>query len=162
MKSRWHVPLILAALGWAQPGFTQAPPYEAPNPYGTANRAVQIEQARQRNAALTHQFMWNSRVEIIKAGQVKDIRIEQESFGPTGQIQSIVLNNQPESSGLILPTPFGFLRRAIAENEKQELETYLKGLKGLLQQYTLPTTGKSSTFSRRPCLPARTRTACSS
>ena len=44
------------------------------------------------------------------------------------------------------PLPRGFLRRAIAENERQKLEQYLTGLRGLLDQYTLPTTGKILDF----------------
>jgi hypothetical protein len=41
---------------------------------------VQISQARQANAALMHQYTWNSRTEIIVQGQVKDVRIDQVSF----------------------------------------------------------------------------------
>jgi hypothetical protein len=44
------------------------------------------------------------------------------------------------------PLPRGFLRKAVAEDEKQKLETYLTGLRGLLDQYTLPTTGKVLDF----------------
>jgi hypothetical protein len=40
----------------------------------------------------------------------------------------------------------GFLMRAVAENERQEVATYLKGLQGLLEQYTLPTAGKVLDF----------------
>jgi hypothetical protein len=51
-----------------------------------------------------------------------------------------MLNNQGAS------LPFGFLRRAIAENKRKEMETYLKGLRGLLDEYTLPTAGKVLDF----------------
>ena len=47
------------------------------------------------------------------------------------------------------PLPFGFLRRRIAEHERQKVEEYLTGLRGLLEQYTLPTAGKVQDFMNR-------------
>jgi hypothetical protein len=129
--------LLLAA--WAQTGLTQGAPF------ATANRAVQIYQAREANAALMHQYEWNSRTEIISQGQVKDIRIALVSYGPFGQLQRTVINDQPASGGM-MPMPFGFLRRAIAEDKKKEMQEYLMGLQGLLEQYTLPTTQKILDF----------------
>ena len=105
-----------------------------------ANRAVQITEARQRNAALMHQYTWTSRTEILDQGQVKDTRLELVHYTPFGQLQRSLLNDQSA------PLPRGFLRRAIAENERQKLEQYLTGLRGLLDQYTLPTTGKILDF----------------
>lgn len=132
--------IALAAIGWVQPALAQ------PNPYAIANSAVQISQARQANAALMHQYTWNSRTEIIVQGQVKDVRIDQVSYGPYGQLQRTLLNDQPASSGIMLPTPIGFLRRAVANNEKQDLQQFLTGLQGLLELYTLPTTGRIYDF----------------
>ncbi len=110
-----------------------APPTEA-------NRAVQITEARQANAALMHHYTWSSRTEIIDQGQVKDTRLELVNYNPFGQLQRSLLN---DSSA---PLPFGFLRRAIAEQERQTMEQYLTGLRGLLDQYTLPTAGKVLDF----------------
>jgi len=114
-----------------------------------ANRAVQISEARQANAALMHHYTWTSRTEILDQGQVKDTRIEMVNYNPFGQLQRSLIN---DSSA---PLPFGFLRRAIAEQEKQKMEIYLIGLRGLLDQYTLPTTGKVLDFmtSARPMGP---------
>jgi hypothetical protein len=120
-------------------------PGQAPPPMTEANRAMQIAQARQANAALMHQYMWTSRVEIIKSGTVKDMRIEQVSYDPNGQLQHTIVNDQGGNK-MYLPTPIGFLRRAIADNEKEEMEKYLTGLKGMLEQYTLPTAGKILDF----------------
>jgi len=122
------------------PAFAQAPP-----PMTEANRAMQIAQARQANAALMHQYLWQSRVEIIKNGTVKDMRLEQVSYDPNGQLQHTTLNDQGGNK-MYLPTPIGFLRRGIAEHEKEEMEKYLAGLKGMLEQYTLPTAGKILDF----------------
>ena len=44
------------------------------------------------------------------------------------------------------PLPFGFLRRAIDEHKKKELEEYLTGLRSLLEQYTLSSAGKVLDF----------------
>lgn len=106
----------------------------------TAVKAVQIANARKANAALMRQYTWHSRTELIMQASVKDTRIELVNYGPTGQLQRTLLNDQ--SAHL----PIGFLRRAIIENERQEVETYLKGLQGLLEQYTLPTAGKVLDF----------------
>lgn len=132
--------LLGAVLLNLMPAFAQSPP-----PMTSADRAMQIAQARQANAALMHHYAWNSRTEILKDGQVKDTRIELVSYGPNGQLQKTLLNDQ-KAGGFYLPTPIGFLRRAIADNERQELETFLTGLKGLLEQYTLPTAGKILDF----------------
>jgi len=106
----------------------------------TAVKAVQIANARKANAALMHRYTWHSRTELIVQGAVKDTRIDLVSYGPAGQLQRTVLNDQ--SARL----PIGFLRRAIIEHERQETEAYLKGLQGLLEQYTLPTAGKVLDF----------------
>ena len=107
---------------------------------GTANMAVKITEARQANAALMHHYTWTSRTEIIDQGQVKDTRMELVNYTPDGMLQRSLLNDQSA------PLPLGFLRKAIAESERQKMEQYLTGLRGLLDQYTLPTTGKVLDF----------------
>ncbi|HXX53160.1 MAG TPA: hypothetical protein VEI28_01175 [Thermodesulfovibrionales bacterium] len=105
-----------------------------------ANAAVRIAEVRRANAALIRQYTWTSRTEIIDQGQVKDTRIELVSYAPTGQLQRTLLNDQNA------PLPRGFLRRYVAEDERKKMEEYLKGLQGLLEQYTLSTTGKILDF----------------
>lgn len=106
----------------------------------SAVKAVQITAARKANADLMRKYTWHTRIELYMQGQIKDTRIELVSYGPDGKLQRTVLNDQHANM------PIGFLRRAIAENERQELETYLKGLQGMLEQYTLPTAGKVLDF----------------
>jgi hypothetical protein len=105
-----------------------------------AATAVKITEARKANAALMRQYTWESRTELIEAGQVKDTRLDQVGYGPDGQLQRTLLNDQ--SSRL----PIGFLRRAIIEDKRKQMEEYLTALRGLLDQYTLPTTGKVLDF----------------
>jgi hypothetical protein len=105
-----------------------------------AETAVKITEARKANARLMHQYSWHSRTELIENGEVKDMRLEQVQYGPDNQLQRIVENEQGAS------LPFGFIRRAIAEKKRKEMETYLKGLRSLLDQYTLPTAGKVLDF----------------
>lgn len=131
------------AAPYGQPPMQPPPP--GPASFTTADRATQIAQAREANAALIHHYSWNSRTEILKEGQIKDTRIELLNYDQNGQIQRTLLNDQ-KAGGFYLPTPIGFLRRAIAKNEAEDLEKFLTGLKGLLEQYTLPTAGKILDF----------------
>jgi len=105
-----------------------------------AETAVKIAEARKANARLMHQYSWQSRTELIENGTVKDMRLERVQYGTDDLLQRIMLNEQGAS------LPFGFIRRAIAEKKRKEMETYLKGLRGLLDQYTLPTAGKVLDF----------------
>ncbi len=111
-----------------------------------AASAVQIAEARKANDALMRQYTWNSRTELTEQGEVKDTRIELVNYAPDGQLQRSLLNDQSA------PLPRGFLRRAVAEDKKQEMETYLTGLRQLIDQYTLPTTGKILDFMTQAAL----------
>lgn len=105
-----------------------------------AASAVRIAEARKANAALMRQYTWHSRTEVLDQGQVKDIRLELVNYAPDGQLQRTLVNDQSA------PLPRGFLRRSIAESERQKMEQYLTALRGLVDQYTLPTTGKILDF----------------
>ena len=105
-----------------------------------ANMAVQITEARKANDTLMRQYTWNSRTELLENNEVKDIRLELNNYAPDGALQRSLLND----TGASLPR--GFLRRAIAEDQKKKVEEYLTGLRGLLDQYTLSTTGKILDF----------------
>ena len=81
-----------------------------------AASAVQITEARKANAALMRQYTWNSRTELTEQGEVKDTRIELVNYAPDGQLQRSLLNDQSA------PLPRGFLRRAVTEDRKQEMD----------------------------------------
>lgn len=127
---------IAIVLGWTPALWAQATP--APTAM-----AVKISETRQANAALMRQYSWTSRTQVTDQGQVKDLRIDAVHYGPDGQLQRSIMNDQSA------PLPFGFLRRRIAEHERQKVEQYLTGLRGLLEQYTLPTAGKVQEFMSR-------------
>ncbi|HVP67395.1 MAG TPA: hypothetical protein VMT17_09055 [Anaeromyxobacteraceae bacterium] len=105
-----------------------------------AAQTVQVVQSRAQNAALMKTYTWNERTEILVNGQVKDIRIDLVNFGPNGQLQRTLLNDQSA------PLPGGFIRRSIAESKRKDMQKYLDGLRALLQQYTLPTPGAVMNF----------------
>ena len=129
---RLLIPILsLVVLAVAQTSQLQAQP---------EGLAARITEARKANAALMKQYSWQSRTELIDKEKVADTRIEAVSYGPNGQLQRTLLNDESA------PLPGGFLRRRIAEKEKEKVEKYLVGLRQLLDQYTLPTQGKVLDF----------------
>src|SRR5258705_10270276 len=133
MKTRLVVAAVLTCLCWPQP-------MPAQTPSSNAGRAVQLAGARTANAALMRQYSWTSRTEVSDQGQVKDLRLDPVPYGPDGQLQRNVMNDESA------PLPRGFIRRRIAEKERQKVEEYLSGLRAILEQYTLPTAGKMLDF----------------
>lgn len=104
--------------------------------------------ARQNNANLMKQYSWNCRTEISENGTPKDTRVDSVTWGPDGQPQHTLLNDQAN------PLPQGFFRRRIVEQERQQSESYLKGLRAFLHQYTLPSAGQIiNLISTNPILP---------
>ena len=134
MKTLPALTALLVVLGWCE----AAPAQTAAG--ANAGMAAQLAKARTANAVLMKQYTWNSRVEVLDQGEVKDLRIELVNYGPSGQLQRNILNDQSA------PLPFGFLRRKIAERERAKVEEYLVGLRSLLERYTLPSEGKILAF----------------
>jgi hypothetical protein len=120
--------LVLASL--------QLTPAQAPN----QALAASIVAARQKNAALMKQYSWNCRIEILENGQVLDTRIDLVNFGPDGNPQYTLLNNQGSS------LPHGFVRRRLEERERERTEKYIKEVRALLNEYTLPASASVGTF----------------
>jgi hypothetical protein len=121
----------LAALGAVVPAAAQV-----------TNEALanEIIAARKANAAMMHQYSWSSRLELLDNGQVKDTRIDLVSYGPNNQLQRTLVNDEHA------PLPHGFLRKRIAEKEREKVHNYLSGLRAMLDQYTLPSAGKVIDF----------------
>lgn len=104
--------------------------------------------ARQKNATLMKQYSWSCRTELVENGTPKDTRIDTVTWGPDGQPQHTTMSDQGN------PLPRGFLRRRIAEDERKQMEKYLKDLRTFLHQYTLPTAGKVIDFISKTPIPA--------
>jgi hypothetical protein len=134
MKTLPLLAALLVVLYWCE----AAPAQTAAG--ANVGMAAQLAKARAANASLMKQYTWNSRVEVLDQGVVKDLRIELVNYGPSGQLQRNTLNDQSA------PLPFGFLRRKIEERERAKVEEYLVGLRSLLEQYTLPSEGKMLAF----------------
>ena len=105
-----------------------------------AAKTVQVVQSRAQNAALLKQYTWNERVDFFVNGQEKDLRLDLVNIGPDGKLQRTIMNDQSA------PLPRGFLRRAIAEGKKKDVQEYIQGLGALLHKYTLPTAGAVLNF----------------
>jgi hypothetical protein len=104
-----------------------------------ADIAVQITAARKANAALMQTYAWDCRTELLEDGTVKDTRVELMNYA-NGQLQRSLVSDQ----GPTLPR-FG-VRKRVAERKEKDVKEYLAGLKSLLDQYTLPTSGKVLDF----------------
>lgn len=135
---RIRILLILAAgliaIGWSQAVLAQS------QPTTNVNMAAQISAARKANATLMRKYTWESRTELIEKGQREDIRIEAVSYSPDGQLQRKLLNDQAS------PLPESLLGHVIAEKRRERLEAYVKGLRSLLEQYSLPTEANVLSF----------------
>ena len=104
---------------------------------GLANSIIAV---RQKNAVLMKQFSWNCRTQLEENGTVKDTRIDTVTYGPDGQPQHTLVTDQSN------PLPGGFLRKKVAEAEREKMEKYLQDLRAFLHQYTLPTAGAVINF----------------
>jgi hypothetical protein len=129
-----RIALLTTALVAA--GILQTATAQAPN----QALAASIVAARQKNATLMKQYSWNCRIELIENGQVSDTRIDLVNFGPDGNPQYTLLNDQGS------PLPQGFLRRRLAEKERERTENHIKEVRTLLNQYTLPASVSVGTF----------------
>ena len=86
------------------------------------------------------QYSWNCRMEVIENGTVQDTRIDLVNYGPGGNIQYSLLNDQGS------PLPHGFLRKRVAEDERKRTEKYMTDIRALLNQYSLPASASVGTF----------------
>ena len=104
---------------------------------GLANSIIA---ARQKNAQMMQQYSWNCRIEVLDSGTVKDTRIEQCVYGANNQVTRTLIND------VGAPLPHGFVRKRIAEKEREDIAKYLKQVVVLLDKYTLPSAGAVINF----------------
>jgi len=125
-----------ALLGLALPLTAQQ---DAANQALRANIANQVSQARQANATAMQQYTWDQRTELLEDGTVKDTRVEMVNW-VNGQYQKSLVSDQGPS------LPRLGLRKRIAEEKQKEMKEYLSGIKSLLDQYTLGSSGQILAF----------------
>ncbi len=143
----WAVSGCKSGSSDSSPGAGEAsPPAASGNPPANVSQApvtglaAKIIATRKTDAAMLSQYTWNSRIELIEDEKIKDICIYLVSCGPNGRLQRSVINDESA------PLPRGFIRRRIAEDERERLDNYVSGLRGLLDQYTQPATGRIVAF----------------
>jgi len=107
-----------------------------------------IAEVCKNNAALIRQYTWSSKTELIEKDNLKDIRIDRVSYGADGQVKRTLLND------FGAPLPLGFLRRSMAEADRQKAEKYMIGLARFVDQYTLPTAAKVLDFVSKANIPS--------
>jgi len=130
-----NTPKLFMAIAVALVTLT-TPPTQA-QPSGLAGEIVQV---RQKNDALMRQYSWECRTDVLLDGVTRDLRIEQVNFGFGGQLQRTLISDQGA------PLPFGFFAARVAEREREQVQQALVGLRGLLDQYSLPSSGRIVAF----------------
>jgi hypothetical protein len=100
----------------------------------------QIITARKTSNDLLPKYSWTSRTEILKSREILNIMIEKNQYDPKGELVQKVLNQQ----GAKMPT--AFLIKEIAENEKENMEKFLYGLRDFLKKYSLQDTEQVKRF----------------
>src|SRR5262249_8548898 len=137
-------PLAPVAQALAPPAYTAAaiPPVAATAPAAVpgVGLAASLAAARQADAAMLKRYSWTCRTELIHSGSVMDTRIESVVYGQDGQLQRTLLNDKAA------PLPWGFIRKAIEESKRKDLEKYVVGLRTSLDQYSLPTASGMTSF----------------
>lgn len=109
---------------------------QAPQTVPNENLANAIVAARQKNSALLKQYTWNRRTEIDRESRMEDIRIDLISFSPDGSLQRSLINDDQAK------LPGRFLRRAIEEGQRQQVEKLVQDVGRLVEQYTTSSEGR--------------------
>jgi hypothetical protein len=99
-----------------------------------------IIDTRLKSDDLVRKYTWTMRTEVLKQSEVLNILIEKARYDENGQVVYKTLNQQGEKM------PTGFLIKKIAEDEKENLEKFLYGMRDFLHQYSLPESGAVTKF----------------
>jgi hypothetical protein len=94
----------------------------------------QIMTERNTSNELLHRYCWTSRTEIFRSNEMLNIMIEKNQFSPDGQVVQKLLNEQSAKM------PKAFLIKEIAENEKENIQKFLFGLRDFLKKYSMQET----------------------
>jgi len=100
----------------------------------------QILKAREAGNSLLQKYLWTSRTEVLKSKEILNIMIEKNQYDAQGKLIQKILNEQDARM------PKAFLIREIAENEKENMEKFLYGLRDFLKKYSLKETEQIRRF----------------
>jgi len=95
---------------------------------------------RKSSNDLLLKYCWTSRTEILKSKEVLNIMIEKNQYGPDGKVIKKVLNEQGAKM------PKAFIIHKIAEEEKENIEKFLFGLRDFLKKYSLQESAQVKRF----------------
>jgi len=100
----------------------------------------QILLERTASNNLLPKYSWTSRVEILKSREILNIMIEKNRYDQQGKLVQKLLNEQGAKM------PKAFLIKEIAEEEKENMEKFLFGLRDFLKKYSLQGTDQVKRF----------------
>ncbi len=109
----------------------------AQGPADAAKLAVQISGKREENRLRLLDYSWKTRTEISIKGETKVLKVELVRFDVDGRMQKTTLNEEKPGQGKERG-----IRGRIQKRKAEEKKEWFGELNRLLEQYSLPTTGK--------------------
>jgi len=94
-----------------------------------------LKQSLQSSAAALHHYEWLETTTIYIGGEEKGVKKNQCSYGADGTLVKVPLGTESSASGGRQPRG---LRKAIAENKKQDIENSVKEAAAVIHQYVPP------------------------
>lgn len=109
----------------------------AQGPADAAKLAVQISEKREADRKRLLDYSWKTRTEISIKGETKVVKVELVRFDVDGRMQKTTLNEEKSGQGAERG-----VRGRIQKRKAEEKKEWFGELNRLLEQYSLPTTGK--------------------
>ncbi len=125
MNTKRILIIALASLSLALPVAAQQPT--------VAEQAAMLKATLAASEVVLKQYQWIQTTVVSIKGDEKSRKQERCFYGADGTLTKVILNQSAPAS-----EPRGFLRRKIAEEEKQKMEEYMKSAAALVRQYVPP------------------------
>lgn len=110
-----------------------------------AQMAVEISAAREANREKLLAYSWKTRTELVMGGETKVVRIDLVRFDVDGNLQKTTISEemgeQRDRRGLL-----GMVQNRREKRQEKSQQEWFDALNDLLEQYSLPTTGKVLDF----------------
>jgi hypothetical protein len=127
--------LSLALVCW----FVAAVCAMAQVPPDPAKMAVQISENREENSKNLREYSWKTRTEVTIKGETKLLKVQLVRFDVDGQMQKTTISEEK-------PKQKRGVRGRIQKKKGKEKQEWFGELHHLLEQYSLPSTGKILDF----------------